>query len=310
MRVLITGAAGQLGWYTTAHLLKAGFDVVATDVLYRAGMPVKLQLADLLDRHVAYKLLDGCDALIHLGNHANQYAIEPYQRLYNENVTMNMNVFQAALDMGIRRIIFASTIQAACSRRSALFPLKGTPPPSSLAYLPFDTATPTAPGNHYALSKEASEKMLDHWALLHPEHSFTSIRYPTLVYAEHGHHRRRYGATGYPFFLDEGLSYLLFEDAADLVEHILRANRPGHTVVMPSADDNSLGLPAADLLKLLYPGVPLKKPIAPDARTVFDLAELKALYNWFPKHTLPHTELPPEVQKLLQEKLAAAEQRF
>ena len=307
MRVLVTGAAGQLGWHTTAHLHKAGFDVVATDVLYRADCPVRLQMADLLDRHAAYKLLEGCDALVHLGNHANQHAIEPWQRLYTENVTMNMNVIQAALDMGIRRIVFASSIQAACSRRYMLFPLEEDPPKSPVACLPFDTATPTQPGNHYALSKEASEKMLDLWAFQHPGRSFTSIRYPTLIHTNLPRYHRHYGAEGWPLFLDEAFSYLTFDDAADLIETLLHTSRPGHTVVMPSANDNRLNLTAAELIKLLYRGVPLKKTFSPDARTVFDLGELKALYNWSPKLTVPHHQLPPELHKLIQAKINAPE---
>ena len=117
MRVLVTGAAGRLGWHTVGHLLKAGHEVVATDVEYRNDMPVKLIVADLLDRIGAYRLVDGCDALVHLGNHPNQHAISPDQRLYSENVTMTMNIVQAALDSGIRKIVFSSSIQAACSRR-------------------------------------------------------------------------------------------------------------------------------------------------------------------------------------------------
>jgi len=221
---------------------------------------------------------------------------------------MNMNVLQAALDMGVRRIFFASTIQAACSRSHGHFPVEGVTPKSNLAYLPFDTATPARPGNHYALSKEATEKMLDTWAFLHPEHSLTSVRFPALISPKwQWTVRRRYGADGFPFFLDEGLAYMVLEDAAELTEQILRANRPGHTIVTPSANDNRLGLRAADLLKLFYRGVPLKKPIAPDARTVYDLEELKALYNWSPKLTVPNSVLPPDLQAILDAMLTASE---
>ncbi len=307
MRVLVTGAAGRLGWYTVTGLHQAGHEVVATDVLYNPDLPVRLRVVDLLDRNAAYALLEGCEAVVHLGNHSNQYACSPVQRLYTENVTMTMNVVQAAMDMAIRKVVFASSIQAACSQRAVQFPVEGEQSKSLLAHLPFDSATPTAPGNHYALSKEASERMLDMFSRWHDDLSATSIRFPALLSEEDMRYRRRFGAGGYPVFLDEGFAYLRFEEAASLIDHVLRKNLPGHKVVMPSANDNRLGLCAADLLKLLYQGVPLRKPIAPDARTVFDLAEIKTLYGWEPTMTSPHFELMPELQKILQDKLAAAE---
>ena len=302
MRILVTGAAGRIGRSVTAHLLEKGHEVVATDVEYHKDMPVKPRMADLLDRHAAYELLEGCEAAVHLANHPAEYSVSPMQRLYAENVAMSMNVLYAAAEMGVQKIVYSSSIQAACSRRRAHLLSDEPLPPSSLAHLPFDTTTPARPGNGYALSKAAGEEMLEMLAQMNPGISCTSIRYPAIVSSEHTY-KLHFGSHGWPVYIDEGLAYLTYEDAAVIVDHVLRAALPGHKIIMPSANDNRLGLTAAQLLKLLYQGVPLKKPVAPDAKTIFDLAELKALYGWEPKMLAPRPELRPEWRERLEKLL-------
>ena len=299
MRVLVTGAAGRIGRSVTAHLLEKGHEVVATDVEYHKDMPVKPRMADLLDRHAAYGLLDGCDALVHLANHPAEFSISPMQRLYAENVAMSMNVLYAAAETGLQKIVYASSIQAVCSRRKARLLSDETLPPSLLPYLPFDTQTPAAPGNGYALSKAAGEEMMEMISHANPGISCTSIRYPAIVSSQHTY-KMHFGHHSWPVYIDEGLAYLTYEDSAIIVEHVLRANLSGHKIIMPAADDNRLGLTASELLKLLYKGVPLKPSFAMEGRTVFDLAELKALYGWEPKFLMPRQELLPEFRERLQ----------
>ena len=74
MKVLVTGAAGKLGSLTVSALLRRGHEVRATDARYRADLPVRLDVRDLLDEHALYPLLDGMDALVHLANHPNPFA--------------------------------------------------------------------------------------------------------------------------------------------------------------------------------------------------------------------------------------------
>jgi len=307
MRVLVTGAAGRLGSHAVAGLLKLGHDVVATDVNYRHGLPVKLHVADLLDRTAAYGLLEGCDAVAHLGNHSNQHSISPPQRLYMENTTMSMNVFQAAQDMGLKKIIFASSIQAAASRRVVWFPLQGKMPPSPLAHLPFGSATPASPGNHYALSKTAAENMLELLCLHSPETQCASIRFPWIMMPHYqNYHHHRLSTEGRPVMPDEAFSYLMANDAVSLLDAVLRADKPGHRILMPSATENHLNLRNADMMQLFFKGVPLRKPIDPEARTLFDLAEIESLYGWSPKETTPPFNLPRQAAEILKNMLEEA----
>ncbi len=130
MRITLTGAAGKLGSHVCRQLVDAGHTVRATDRFYRRDLPVRLEMADLLRPEDAYELLEGVEALVHLANHPHFHGNDS-QLVFNENVTMNMNIFQAARDVGVQKIVFSSSVQV----------MSGQRPP----YLPFDSSTPAHP---------------------------------------------------------------------------------------------------------------------------------------------------------------------
>ncbi|NIO15170.1 MAG: NAD(P)-dependent oxidoreductase, partial [Xanthomonadales bacterium] len=71
--------------------------------------------------------------MVHLANHPRPGRLPP-QQLYGENVRMNMNVFQAAADVGVEQILYSSSVQAFAGNRQH----DELDRPSSLAYLPID----------------------------------------------------------------------------------------------------------------------------------------------------------------------------
>src|SRR3954451_18136308 len=112
MKVLVTGATGQLGTLVCKELSQSGHDVLGTDQRFAAGLGVPLQLADLRQAHAVYPLLQGCQALVHLGNIPSLGAGPSPQVVLGDNARMNANVFRAAVDLGVRRLVFASSLQA------------------------------------------------------------------------------------------------------------------------------------------------------------------------------------------------------
>ena len=116
-RVLVTGAAGRLGRAVVTTLHEAGFDVVAADQTYNRELPVRTHVVDLRDPLSLYSIIEGCEAVAHLANHPNAYAGPSPQQLYADNVAMDMNVFQAAVDVGARKLIFASSVQVFAGER-------------------------------------------------------------------------------------------------------------------------------------------------------------------------------------------------
>jgi nucleoside-diphosphate-sugar epimerase len=164
MRVVVTGGAGHLGSAVCQVLADVGFQVHAVDRVYRRELSVPLEVADLLDGQAAYRLLAACDAVVHLANHPNPFGPLPPQQLYADNVAMDINVFQAAVDLGVRKLVFASSVQVFSGNRTT----DDVDKPSCLPYLPLDGDLPTCPRNAYALSKEAAEQQLRYFAALEP----------------------------------------------------------------------------------------------------------------------------------------------
>ena len=145
MRIVVTGSAGRIGRYVVRDLVAAGHRVVGLDVLPGAEAGASHRLVDLTDAGQVYSALAGAEAVIHVGAWANA-GIVPDTRTYADNVAGTFHVFQACADLGVRRVVSASSAQvygfAARSPR----------------YVPVDEDHPLQPLNCYALSKIAGEQ--------------------------------------------------------------------------------------------------------------------------------------------------------
>lgn len=282
MRILVTGAAGKLGSQTVAALVKAGHEVRATDMRFRSDLAVPLRAANLLDEHALYPLLEDCDALVHFGNHPNRFAGPSPQRLLAENTSMNANAFFAAIDSGVKHIVFASSVQVMVPIES----LEG--PPYRVPYLPLDGHAPQNPGlNPYALSKKLAEDTLRVAASVKPELALTSLRYPMLIgdwfrtrLATNG---RRVPASY--LHLGEATAHLSFEDAARLVAHVLARPRAGYRQYFPAQALEVTNVGARGLIERFYPQVELRRPLAAIERLV-ELGELERDLGFSPSEEL------------------------
>ncbi len=103
-RVVVTGGAGFLGKPTTALLHDLGADV---------GV-VRSAEYDLREREAARSALEGADVVLHLA--ANVGGIGFNRRnpapLARDNLEMSLSVFEAARDLGIRKLVAAGSVCA------------------------------------------------------------------------------------------------------------------------------------------------------------------------------------------------------
>lgn len=258
MKIFVTGAAGKLGSVTVKVLVEAGHDVRATDRKFVAGTP-RIESSDLLDEHTLYRLMEGVEAVVHLGNHPNRFAGPSPQRILAENVAMNANVFSAALDLGVRRIVFSSSIQVMLKTDGIRTDR------SSIPYLPLDGNAPANPGlNPYALSKQFAEEHLQTASRELAELSATSLRFPMLV----GEWWSRRIDTNLgrlrqdELHLNEATAHLTFHDAARVILAAVERQLPGYHCYFPAQTLDITNRTPAEIARTFFPGVRLAVPEA------------------------------------------------
>ncbi len=280
--VLVTGATGKLGTAACNELLARGYAVRATDRRFVRDFPIRVEIGDLCDEGLAYRLLEGVDAVLHLGNYPNVAAGPSPQRVLSDNTAMNSNVFLAAVDLGVRCVAFASSVQVTAAR-DRLHPGPIFPIP----YLPLDGALPRNPGlNCYAQSKEFAERMLELLVEADPELSATAIRFPMLC--GEWWVRRQAVARSTPLgWLDfaECTAHLFFEDAARLLADVVARRLPGYHQYFPAQSMLLDGYSVQELVAEHYPRAELRRPLA-ELTNLIDVSRITAELGWVPTQRL------------------------
>src|SRR5512146_1258244 len=270
-RIVVTGAAGQAGRAVTADLREHGYDVLATDVVVSAASRDEGMLkADLCDYGQAVEVLTGADAVVHLANIPAPELSTPAVT-FNTNITMNFNVFQAAAAVRLSRVVWAS------SETTLGLPFD-TPP----RYAPVDEDHYPVPTTSYALSKVASETIAEQiagWSgkpfvALRFSNIFTVEDYQELPWAWEDPARRRWNLWG----------YIDARDAAAACRLALEADVTGSPSFIIAAADTAMPRPSAELLKEVYPDVPVKREV-PGHGTLLAIDRAREALGFVPQHS-------------------------
>ncbi|MFC4456018.1 NAD(P)-dependent oxidoreductase [Deinococcus sonorensis] len=110
MNLLITGAAGEIG-RTLRDGLRGQAELLLSDVreMDPAGPGETLRPADLTRLDEVLAAVQGADAVIHLGGIPNEAS---YPAIRAVNMDGTFHVLEAARQVGVRRVVFASSIHA------------------------------------------------------------------------------------------------------------------------------------------------------------------------------------------------------
>jgi UDP-glucose 4-epimerase len=113
-RVLVTGGAGFIGSFVVDRLRAAGHEAVIFDVRpspHHAPGEVPTVIGDVLDYRSVLKAARGCDAIAHLAAAADVGEVAADPRGAEElNARGTLHVLEAARELGLARVIYASTI--------------------------------------------------------------------------------------------------------------------------------------------------------------------------------------------------------
>ena len=126
MKILVTGAAGFIGFHTCKKLASLSYDVVGIDNLndYYSVKLKKARLNNLVKEKIAFNLCDLCDqqaldtlfsdnqfdVVINLAAQAGvRYSIENPRAYIDSNISGFLNILEACRHNGIKNIIYASS---------------------------------------------------------------------------------------------------------------------------------------------------------------------------------------------------------
>lgn len=108
-RVLVTGAAGNVGSALRAVWPRGEGRVTFTDI--RQAPPVRegeeFIVADLADRAAVDRLVQGMDAIVHMGGISKERG---WDEIRSGNIEGTYNLYEAARKAGVRRIVYASSL--------------------------------------------------------------------------------------------------------------------------------------------------------------------------------------------------------
>jgi dihydroflavonol-4-reductase len=114
MRVLVTGASGFIGSHVARLLVSRGEDVRvlirrSSRIDHLETLKCERVFGDLTAPESLRAAVRGCDALFHVAADYRLWARDP-QELYRTNVEGTRNLLCAALEAGIRRIVYTSSV--------------------------------------------------------------------------------------------------------------------------------------------------------------------------------------------------------
>lgn len=172
MKIAITGASGTVGKEVVKLCADKGYHTVQIDRIDTendANIPnTEMRTADAAtsfeDLREAFR---GCDAVIHLAAIPNPVDKDD-SVVHSNNVNTSFNGFRACAELRIKKICYASSVNA--------IGLAYANRPLHFDYFPVDEKYPQRPSDSYALSKQEAEIQARSFAFWHPGTKIACLR--------------------------------------------------------------------------------------------------------------------------------------
>ena len=288
MRVFFTGGSGKAGKWAIRHLLEQGHRVTNVDRV-PSGLDCSELLLDLCDAGQVIgamsqfiesaELDEGTgvpkyDAVVHFAA-IPRVMIGTDGECFRQNTLSTYNVIEAAVKLGIPKVIFASseTTYAICFADGDLKP----------DFVPVDETHPTVPHDSYAMSKVCNEVTAKSFQARTGADIY-GLRINNVIepneYAEM-----------FPAFLEDPslrrrniFAYIDARDLGHMVDCCLKTDGLGYDVFNVSNDGSSVGITSKEVLKRFYAGVEVRSEMEPN-ETFYSNKKAKKLVGFAPKHS-------------------------
>jgi nucleoside-diphosphate-sugar epimerase len=267
MRIVVTGGSGKAGRWVVRDLRDRGHDVLNVDVVHDGSPHGLCVRADLTDLGSALEVVSGADAVVHLAA-IPAPELRPAGETFRINALSTYNVFTAAVQQGVTRVVWASS--------ETVLGLPFDDPP---AFAPIDESHPPRPETSYALSKLLGETMADQLAR-QSGIPFLGLRISNIM--EPDDYAR------FPTWQDDPAvrrwnlwGYVDARDVAQAVRLGLEADLRGAEVCIVAAADTCMKADSADLLAREFPTVDLTRPVT-GRETLLAIGRARSLLGYAP----------------------------
>jgi nucleoside-diphosphate-sugar epimerase len=279
MRIVVTGSSGKAGRWVARDLRERGHDVLGVDLVRGSGPHGSSRVVDLTDLGQCLEVSAGADAIVHLAA-IPAPEIHPEGMTFRNNILSTYNVFSAAVQHRVSRVVWASS--------ETVLGLPFDEPP---AYAPIDEDCEPRPESSYALSKLLGEEMARQ-ANRRSGIPFVSFRISNIMEPDD------YAA--FPGYWDDARlrkwnlwGYVDVRDVAQGVRRGLEAPVEGAPVCILAAADTVMTRPSADLMAEVFPDVPLTRPVA-GRETLLSIERARSILGYEPEHRWQdHVAAPP-----------------
>jgi len=273
MRILFTGGSGKAGRHVIPYLVDKGHHVVNVDLTPLDHPGVDNLTADITDSGQMFNVMSSYanfdelepgtgvpkfHAVVHFAA-VPRILIRPDNETFRVNTIGTYNVIEAAVKLGIRKIIVASseTTYGVCFADGEVSP----------ASLPVEEDMDVNPMDSYGMSKVINEQTA---------RSFQRRSGADIYALRIGNVMEPNEYDRFPgFFADPAVRrrnifcYIDARDLGQIVDRCLTTDGLGFQIFNAGNDTNSVDMPTAKIAEQFFPGVPISR----------DMGEHEALYS-------------------------------
>ena len=287
-RILFTGGSGKAGKHVVPYLLDQGYRVMNVDLKPLDHPGVDNLIADITDSGQMFNAMHSYagldeldlgrgtptfDAVVHFAA-VPRILINPDNETFRVNTLGTYNVIEAAVKLGIKKIILASseTTYGVCFSDGQTDPVS----------LPLEEDYDVDPMDSYGLSKVVNEKTartfqrrsgFDIYALrignvIEP-HEYAEL-FPH--YLRHPEVRRR-----------NAFCYIDARDLGQIVDLCIKKDGLGYQVFNAGNDHNGAVIPSRELAARFFPGVPITRELG-EHEALFSNRKIREVLGFNEQH--------------------------